>query len=98
MPAKNDYARGIVNRSLARVMFLASKSHRRTRQFLCAVITRQSQAAAAGTVRINNYQFGKKSVKIKNTFKFRVFFFFFFFIRYIKQILTAFYSGHSLKL
>ena len=31
MPAKNDYARGIVNRSWARVMFLASKSHRRTR-------------------------------------------------------------------
>ena len=48
----NDYARGIVNRSWARVMFLASKSHR-TRQRLRAVITRQLQAA--DTVRINNH-------------------------------------------
>ena len=44
---------GIVNRSWARVMFLVSKSYRRTRECLRAVITRQSQAAI--TVRVNNY-------------------------------------------
>ena len=56
--------------------------------------SRGNYATIAGTVRINNYLFGKKSVEMKNTFKLSIFFF----IRYIKQILTAFYSEYSLKL
>ena len=42
--------------------------------------------------------FGKNSVKINNTFKLEAIGNFVPFIQYVKQILTAFYSGHRLKL
>ena len=73
-------------------MFLASKSHRRTRQCLRAVITRQSQAAdTVCIIIIINLVKSLSKWKILSNLSFFV-------IRYIKQILTAFYSGHSLKI
>ena len=55
-----------------------------------AVIARQSRKLPAPFIVII-FNLVKSLSKMKNTFKLSIFF-----IRYIKQILTAFYSGHSL--